>query len=316
MKTTILVPYLGKRPAGFEHFAYSASFVKDADFVLLTNDPSGVRTYPNFRVAPFSLSDFNSLASAAVGCGIESSNVAKMCDFRPAFGLIFANLLRDSDYWGYCDTDVMFGDMSKYLQPEFLSQYDVISMNACYLSGSFTLWRNDSTTNHLFELSPDWKRLMMSREHHAFDECGFGLWPQLLAGASIFDVPCDFKSMTHVVRMLEREGRIRPHFRMLVKEIFAESEVLKWRPGHVSTVFPEPGEEYAYFHSVLLKQLKTFYIPSWNPMPQEMYISHSGYHRKLSGAVSHATTIQRFARLKIRNFPRGLQRRLRGILPR
>src|SRR6266516_1421717 len=149
MKTTSLIPYLGKRPLGLEHFAFAASFV-NADFLFLTDDASGALSYPNFRIIPFSLSEFNALAKKAIGCEIDSNPTMTICDFRPAFGLIFAHLLGESDYWGYCDTDVLFGNISTYLEPEFLSQYDVISMNANYLSGSFTLWRNEPGVNHLF----------------------------------------------------------------------------------------------------------------------------------------------------------------------
>lgn len=316
MKTTVLIPYIGKLPLGFRHFVHSASFVKGAEFLFLTDNPRSAPSYPNFRVIPFSLSEFNARAKQAVGCELGSNHSMKICDFRPAFGLIFADLFRGSDFWGYCDTDVMFGNIATYVEPGFLSQYDVISMNANYLSGSFTLWRNDANVNRLFEQSPDWRRLMLSPELHAFDECGYGLWPALNSGASIFDVPCDFQSMTHVVRRLQLENRIRAHFRGLVKEVFAEGEVLKWSPGHVSTVLPKPAGEYPYFHSVLLKNLPTFYVPSWNPMPLEIYISHSGYHRNLAGAASEKTKIQRMVQRKIRNLPSGLMRRFKKLTAR
>src|SRR6266542_235207 len=141
MKTTILIPYLGKSPLGFDHFAFSASFVTGADFLFLTDDLSGASPYPNFRIIPFSISEFNALAKGAIGCELGSNHPMKICDFRPAFGLIFAHLLRDSDFWGYCDVDVLFGNISPYLATALLSDYDVISTYANYLSSSFTLWR-------------------------------------------------------------------------------------------------------------------------------------------------------------------------------
>ena len=312
MKITLLIPFLGKRPRDFEHFAYSASFV-DANFLFLSDDARSAPSYPNFRVIPFNLSEFNALARNAVGCEIASRDVAKICDFRPAFGLIFAHLLGGSDYWGYCDVDVLFGNVSTYLRRDFLSRYDVLSLNANYLSGSFTLWRNDADVNRLFEHSPEWKKLMASPKLHAFDECGHGLWGRLNAGESIFDIPVEFMSMTHVVRKLERDGRIRAHFRGLVKEVFADDEVLKWTPGHVSTVGRQNAEEYAYFHSVLLKNLPTFYVPSWNPMPAEIFISRSGYHRTLASSISKTAQLRRIVQRKIRNLPGGLLRRIRAI---
>jgi hypothetical protein len=313
MRNTLLIPYLGKRPVGFEHFAFSASFVADAEFLYLTDDPAVKSPYPNVRVIPLTLAEFNMRARDVIGCELGSNHPMKLCDFRPAFGLIFADLLRESAFWGYCDVDVLFGNMAPYLGTAFLSQYDVISMNANYLSGSFTLWRNDERINRLFERSPDWRSILTSPDLRAFDECGHGLWGQLNSGMSIFDVKCDFLSMTHVVRILEREGGIRPHFRKLVKEEFQDDEVLRWTPGRVATVQPADGPDHPYFHSVLLKQRPYFFMPAWDPMPKEIYISRSGYHRSLKGSLSRSTRLSRLVRHETRRISRGLIKRVRKL---
>ena len=40
----------------------------------------------------------------------------KLCDLKPAYGYIFNNLLKDFDYWGYSDLDLLFGNLDELLK--------------------------------------------------------------------------------------------------------------------------------------------------------------------------------------------------------
>ena len=35
----------------------------------------------------------------------------KLCDFKPAYGFIFGEYLKEYDYWGHCDIDIVWGDL-------------------------------------------------------------------------------------------------------------------------------------------------------------------------------------------------------------
>ena len=61
----------------------------------------------------------------------------KLCDFRPAFGDIFADELAGYDFWGHSDLDVIFGRIRDLL-PATAFEADKILFN-----GSFSLYRNN-----------------------------------------------------------------------------------------------------------------------------------------------------------------------------
>ena len=54
------------------------------------------------------------------------TNAYKIVDYKPLYGCIFHEYLKDYSHWGYCDSDVIFGDLSKYLTDERLNTYDRI----------------------------------------------------------------------------------------------------------------------------------------------------------------------------------------------
>jgi hypothetical protein len=58
----------------------------------------------------------------------------KLCDFRPAFGEIFAEELAGFDFWGHSDLDLIFGQIRDTCRPlPFRRQI--------LFNGSFSLYR-------------------------------------------------------------------------------------------------------------------------------------------------------------------------------
>jgi hypothetical protein len=93
----------------------------------------------------------------------------KVCEVRPMMGLVFEDMLRDYDYWGYGDLDVIYGDLAANFGAQ-LGQYDVITSHTYLLAGHFSLFRNTSTLRALFSCLPSWREVIASPLHHAFDE--------------------------------------------------------------------------------------------------------------------------------------------------
>ena len=51
----------------------------------------------------------------------------KLCDFKPAYGEIFNEFISSFDYWGYCDVDLIWGNIRKFLSNDLLDkEYDKI----------------------------------------------------------------------------------------------------------------------------------------------------------------------------------------------
>ncbi len=71
-----------------------------------------------------------------------------LVEYKPAFGHIFAEYLRDYTHWGYSDLDVVFGDISRWIDEDEWNEYDIVTygfgdQDKLYLRGQFTFHRND-----------------------------------------------------------------------------------------------------------------------------------------------------------------------------
>ena len=69
----------------------------------------------------------------------------KLTDFKPAYGYIFEEMLSSYTYWGYCDVDLIFGDLMSYVKQKMESGYDLI-----YRLGHLTVYRNTQKMRKLF----------------------------------------------------------------------------------------------------------------------------------------------------------------------
>ena len=213
----IIVCYFGTWPPWFPFFLKTCAWNPTVRFLLFTDGNAPGRVPANVTVIPFSLAAFNALATQQLGLAINVQAPYKLCDLRPAFGDIFEEYLRDFDFWGYSDVDVLFGDLRAFLTDDLLTGHDVIATREEYLSGHFTLSRNTEAVCRLYEASADYRRVFQSEQHFVFDECNY-LWHYLLAGGSLFEKEADIDSMTHVVKRLAAEGAVRACFRNLGRE--------------------------------------------------------------------------------------------------
>ena len=94
----------------------------------------------------------------------------KLCDFRPFFGLAFEDRLREYEFWGFCDIDLMFGDLEKFFDEQTLASLDVFSAHANQFVGHCTFLRNRKDINRLgFEI-PNWQQLCKSPITEHVDE--------------------------------------------------------------------------------------------------------------------------------------------------
>jgi hypothetical protein len=135
----LVVPHFGPRPAYFPLVVRSMAANPDVSWLLLTEQPVPDAP-PNVAVQRCG---FDDLAERIQGCfdfPISLQRPYKLCDFRPAFGEIFAEELAGYDFWGHCDLDVIFGRIRDHL-PAAAFAADKILFN-----GNFSLYRNTSET--------------------------------------------------------------------------------------------------------------------------------------------------------------------------
>lgn len=172
-KACFVIPYFGKVPATMPAFLRSCSENPDYSWLLVTDDRTEYAYPENVQCKYCTFSDFVHRVQACFDFPIALNKPYKICDFRAAFGIIFAEELQEYCFWGHCDLDQYFGKISRFITDEILDQYDKI---LCL--GHFTLFRNTEFINNMY-LNADTKngqgyRQAFSEEKHwIFDE-----WPE------------------------------------------------------------------------------------------------------------------------------------------
>lgn len=148
IKKCFIVCWFGPLPKYFPIWLQTVKYNKEFDFLIFTDDKQ-ISKYvlpSNVIFKSLTLTEFKKRAELVLHQKCSINKPYRICDYRPMFGLIFADELSQYDFWGYCDLDLVFGNIKEYITLERLSKYDAI-----FNGGHFTLIRNNTQMNNLFK---------------------------------------------------------------------------------------------------------------------------------------------------------------------
>lgn len=241
--------WIGSYPWYLSYFLHSCKFNPSVDFIILTDNKDVLPDTPsNVRFIDYSLKEFRRNASRALGFEIAVEHGYKLCDFKPAYGYIFSELIEQYDYWGYCDIDIIWGNIRNFMTDEILDRYDIASARHDYLTGCFALYRNTPYMRELFKESKDYIKVFTDAKNFFFDETNFA-FSEFEQGIHYSRISTEIESMTHVVRRLEEENKIKPYFEFQIAEGFAGN--MLWKDG--TLIYRKEFEAMCY-HMVRFKK--------------------------------------------------------------
>lgn len=239
-KIVFIIPYFGKFPNYIDLFLKSCSYNKDIDWLFVTDNDLDV-SYPNIHILDWSFEQLKEQISKKLKIEDPIPAPYKLCDYRPAYGEIFADYLTEYDFWGHCDLDLIYGDVSKYIRKAPLEEYDRI-----FTFGHMTLYRNTEKVNRYYQLSgkkdTDFYYCIRYPEPMYFDEVGMN---------RLLD--------QHQIPQYKHPefADIWPQSASFKNRIFQEDKNYKgqyfiWQEGKVFKVWQENDEikkkEYSYIH--------------------------------------------------------------------
>jgi len=214
----LIICYYGKFPWYFAFFLHSCQFNSTIDFFIVTDIINYKKPLPNNVKFVFkSIDDIIEIASKKLGFRVKIDRPYKLCDFKPAYGLIFSDIIANYDFWGQGDLDIIYGNLRTFLNDKMLSSFDFISVRHDYTTGCFALYKNNNLMNNLFKRSKDYEKVFSDPTHFCFDECNFK-HDLLTDGTSIFDIDSEIESFTHVIKAAEQIGEINAHFDFILLE--------------------------------------------------------------------------------------------------
>lgn len=166
-----VVPYFGRLPESFPLWLVSCKANPTVNWIIFTDDKTAYSYPKNVRVYYCSFDDMKKRIQENFDFPIVIDRGWKLCDFKIAYGEIFAKELAGYDFWGNCDVDLMWGNIRKFLTDEILDKYEKIG----FLAHS-TLYRNTPEVNARYRTIIDgltnYKTAFSSSDGFAFDEVG------------------------------------------------------------------------------------------------------------------------------------------------
>lgn len=174
MKIAIIIPYFGVLPNYFDLWLLTAAQNRDIDFFVITDIDINSKfiNANNINIVRMSFLEVKERIQKLVDFKIELNSPYKLCDYKPTYGLAFSDIVKEYDYWGHCDSDIIWGNLRKFITDEILEKYEKI-----YSRGHLTLYKNNLKMNNFFKINHKYKKAYTYKE--AFTtahSCGYDEW--------------------------------------------------------------------------------------------------------------------------------------------
>lgn len=145
-RIVLIIAYFGKFNNYFQLFLNSCEKNKEiCDWIIFTDDKTEYVYPSNVRVVYISFQSMRNMCQAKFDFKIELNRPYKLCDYKPAYGFIFEDYLKEYEYWGHCDTDLIWGDIAAFWDDERIRKYDKI-----FELGHCTIYKNTVRNNKRF----------------------------------------------------------------------------------------------------------------------------------------------------------------------
>lgn len=170
-----IVPYFtlgqGRLPDMFTLWLASCSNNPTVDWFLITDCETGLYDLPgNVKVIHSTFCDVRKREQSLFGFEISLNTPYKLCDYKPSYGEAFQDIIDGYDYWGFCDIDLLFGNIRKFLTGEILENNERILTH-----GHCSVFKNTSENNARYRTLDrkgclDYKEVFSSDKLFAYDE--------------------------------------------------------------------------------------------------------------------------------------------------
>jgi hypothetical protein len=274
LKIAIIIPYYGIWPNYMNIFFASCNEGVPFDIIFITDLEPHKNSPENIKYHHLSFADLKQLISQKTDCELQDIAPYKLCDIRPAYGIIFSELLKDYDFWGYGDNDLIFGNVNQFLTAEDLKNHDILCFRSDHLHGPLTIYRNVTEVNELFKKSPYWKSIFSAKDYRSFDEFGKELFHLKVNQELKHHLP---DNISVLALNASESGELRLYMQHHSKEVIADSkEHIHFKDGQVLNA--KNQEQYAFYHWVIEKRALWFKYPNWQTVPSSFFVTESGFY--------------------------------------
>lgn len=264
----IIGVYFGPLPEWINVWLASVKNNSTVDFLLVTDQNNiDFPDIPNLYIKNMTMQEFKKAVETTVGFKVKLANPYKVCDYKEIYGLVFKDNVKDYDYWGECDFDVVWGDLRSFFDKYQLQKYDKF-LNR----GHLTLYKNSAEVNNRYKLSGgkfgSYREVFKSDLNWAFDET-MGIDSIYIKHQfPYFDefVYADINPNFKDIRMVERPGKYCKNY---------DHQIFYYEGGKILRDYVDGDEviktdELMYIHLQKRKMKR----PDFDPSKHDFYITN------------------------------------------
>lgn len=172
MKTICyIVPYFGKLPKNFPLWLIGCEANPTIDWIIYTDDKTDYKYPANVKCKYLSFQELENRIQSFYDFQVDLSRPWRLSLMKSAYGDLFYEDIKDYDFWGYCDVDLMWGNIRKFYTEEVLNNFDRIGFQ-----GHSTLMRNNEENNKTYKTNVkgcmSYKDVFSGKSDFSFDENG------------------------------------------------------------------------------------------------------------------------------------------------
>lgn len=164
-----IIPYFGKFNNYFQLFLNSCERNYNCDWIIFTDDDTKYRYPKNVKVNYMNFEELQKIFQEKFDFNISIDYPYKLCDYKVAYGYIFAEYIKEYKAWGHCDTDIIWGNISNFISNQDINDFDKIG-----ILGHCTIYKNTEEINKTFMNSLNGikrhKQVFSNNNNCSFDE--------------------------------------------------------------------------------------------------------------------------------------------------
>ncbi len=281
LSVCIISVYFGEFLNSVKLWIKSCEYNPTIDFLLVTDQKITYPLPPNIHLFPYTLQKMQQKATEILGFNANLNRPYKCCDYKTIYGCLFSEQLKKYDYWGYCDMDILFGDIRSFLNKYNLQKYDKF-----LTLGHLSLYRNVKKINDAYMLSGaiynnkpiSYKDVFSNDINYTFDELR-GIYSIFIKNKfTVFykNIFADISFKFIRYRIVDDFYQIDP-----IKPCNYRYQIFYWEKGKVKRAYYKQGEihteEYIYIH---FQKRPNFLVNFDENKIDSFYITHCGFFPK------------------------------------
>lgn len=231
-RIALVVTYFGKFPSYFDYWLKCAYNNATIDFYIYTDNKS-LLSKNNVFVIKVSFQEIKEAFQKCFEYNISLESPYKLCDYKPLYGKLLGQKLSEYDYWGYIDTDIIFGNIRRFIKNDLETEKDRIG-----ISGHFSIMKtNNEMVNmyaRVFEYKEVYKPSEVYQNKHifAYDEYGGG---RFRYGMSYAEIKAGLLISDLSNKIADIDIR-KKNFNSSRNGIYHENEIYKYQRGNLFVI--------------------------------------------------------------------------------